>query len=84
MKSIIEESGCDLTDAVLDPTHRVSKMFVNARFTIFRHRTMFYQARKRLSKNGVHLDLTKERLALYQKARDWVKLKKSVKHVVLM
>ena len=42
---------------------------------------MFYPARKNLSKNGVHLDLTKERFTLYQKARDLVKSKKFVKYV---
>ena len=52
---------------------------VIVRFTTFRHRTMFYRARKNLSKNGVHLDLTKERSTLYQTARDLVKSKKFVK-----
>ena len=50
---------------------------VVVRFTTFRHRTMFYRARKKVSKNGVH----KERFTLYQKARDLVKSKKFVKHV---
>ena len=52
---------------------------VIVRFTTFRHRTMFYRARKNLSKNGVLLDLTKERSTLYQTARDLVKSKKFVK-----
>ena len=42
---------------------------------------MLCRARKNLSKNGVHLDLTKERFTLYQKARDLVKSKKFVKYV---
>ena len=42
---------------------------------------MFYRARKNLSENGVHLDLTKEGFKLYQKARDLVKSKKFVKYV---
>ena len=42
---------------------------------------MFYQARKNLPKNGVHLDLTQERFRLYQKAKDLVKSKESVKYV---
>ena len=42
---------------------------------------MFYQARKSLSKNGVHLDLTNERFTLHQKAKDLVKSKKFVKYV---
>ena len=89
MKSIIEESGCDIPDLALDRTHRIGKNDpsgknvrpVIARFTTFRHRTMFYRARKKRSKNGVHLDLTKERFRLYQKARDLVKSKESVKYV---
>ena len=36
-----------------------------------------------LSKNGVHLDLTKVRFVLYQKAIDWVKAKKSMKYVYI-
>ena len=42
---------------------------------------MFYRARKNLSKNGLHFDLTKERFTLYLKAGDLVKSKKFVKHV---
>ena len=49
--------------------------------TTFRHTTMFYRTRKNLSKNGVHLYLTKERFTLYQKARDLVKSKKLVKYL---
>ena len=89
VKSIIEESGCDIPDVALDRAHRIGKNDpsgknvrpVIARFTTFRHRTMFYRARKKLSKNGVHLDLTKERFRLYQKARNLVKSKESVKYV---
>ena len=89
MKSIIEESRCDIPDVALDRAHRIGKNEpsgknvrpVIARFTTFRHKTMFYQARKNLAKNGVHLDLTKERFRLYQKAKDLVKSKESVKYV---
>ena len=42
---------------------------------------MFYQARKNLSENPLHPDLTKERFTLYQKATDLVKSKKFVKYV---
>ena len=42
---------------------------------------MFGRTRKHLPKNGVHLDLIKERFTLYQKARDLVKSKKFVKYV---
>ena len=73
MKSVIEESGCDIPDIALDSAHRIGKYDpsgknvrrVIVRFTTFRHRTMFYPARKNLSKNGVYLDLTKERFTYY-------------------
>ena len=89
MKFVTEESGCDTPDIALDCAHRIGKYDpsgknvrpVIVRFTTFRHRTVFYPARKNLSKNGVHLDLTKERFTLYQKARDLVKSKKFVKYV---
>ena len=42
---------------------------------------MFYQARKNLSKNGVHLDLIKERFTLYKNVKYLVKSIKSVKYV---
>ena len=42
---------------------------------------MFCRPRKHLPKNGMHLDLIKERFTLYQKARDLVKSKKFVKYV---
>ena len=47
---------------------------VIARFTTFRHRTMFYGARKNLSKNGVHLDLTKTPTLKEFKELIWVKI----------
>ena len=65
-KYIVEESGCDIPDIALDHTHRIGKndpsgknvRLITVRITTFRHRTVFYRARKNLSKNGVHLDLT--------------------------
>ena len=76
MKSIKEESVCDILDVVLDSTYRIGKNDLSeknvkpviARFTEFENRMMFYRARKNLSKNGMHLDLTKDRFTLYQKA----------------
>ena len=44
------------------------------RFTTFRHRTLFYRARKNLkSRFKVKLDLTKSKLNLLKKANDHVK-----------
>ena len=42
---------------------------------------MLYRAGKNLSKNGVHLDLSKERFTLCRKAKILVKSKKFVKYV---
>ena len=58
VKSIIEESGCDIPDVALDRAHRIGKNHpsgknvrpVIARFTTFRHRTMFYRANDYLRK----------------------------------
>ena len=84
VKSIIEKSGCNIPDIALDRTYIIGKndplekivIPVILRLTTFRHRTMFYPARKSLSKNELHLDLTKERFTLYQKTRDLVKSNK--------
>ena len=89
VKPIIEESGCDIPDIALDRAHRFGKndpsgknvRLVIVRFTTFRHRKMFYGARKNLSKNGIYFDLTKKRLTACQKARNLVKSKKFVKYV---
>lgn len=43
-------------------------------FLLLKHGTIFYQT-KSLCKTGVHLDLTKNRFSLYQKASDLVKSK---------
>ena len=83
VKSIIEESGCNITHIVLNRAHRIDKndplgknvRSVIARFPVFRHKAVFYRARKNLFKNGVHFDLTKERFTLYQTARNLVKSK---------
>ena len=89
VKSIIEESGCNIPDITLDRAYRIGKndpsgknvIPVILRLTALRHRTMFYRARKSLSKNELHHDLTRERFTLYQKTRDLIKSKKFVKCV---
>ena len=89
VKSVIEESRCDIPDIAQDCGHRIGKYDPSGknvrpfivRFTTFRYRALFYRARKNLSKNGVHLDLTKQRFTLYQKTRDLVKSKTFIKYV---
>ena len=43
------------------------------RFTTFRHRTLFYRARKNLKSAKVKLDLTKSRFDLLKRANNHVK-----------
>ena len=76
----IRESGVKVPDATIDRAHRIGKVFqdrvtkkdvqsIIVRFTTFRHRTLFYKARKKLKKNvRVKLDLTKHRYFILQEA----------------
>ena len=83
-KSLFKEAKVEVPD-VLDPAHRIGPSYTDritskkcksiiVRFTTFRHRTLFYRARKNL-KSGfkVKLDLTKSRFNLLKKANDHVK-----------
>ena len=76
IKKLFDEGNADIPDACIDRAHRVSKTnntFV-ARFTAFRHHTMFYRNRKALRSGlTVHLDLIKSRLDLLMKANKYVK-----------
>ena len=73
-KSLFKEPKVEVPDNVLDRAPRIGASYteritnkkcksVIVRFTTFRHRTLFYKARKKL-KSGfkVKLDLTKSRL----------------------
>ena len=84
-KSLFKEAKVAVPDIVLDCAHRVEPSYTDritskkcksiiVRFTTFRHRTLFYRARKNL-KSGfkVKLDLTKSRFNLLKKANDHVK-----------
>ena len=83
IKSIIAESGCDIPDIAMDRAHRIGKNDPSRKIvrltivilTTFGHRAMFFWAAKNLSKKGVHLDLTKGRFTIYQKARDLKKFR---------
>ena len=84
-KSLFKEVKIAVPDNVLDRTNRIgpsnteritNKKCKNiiARFTTFRHRTLFYRERKKL-KSGfkMKLNLTKSRFNLLKKANDHVK-----------
>ena len=54
VKCLVSESGCDITDVVIDRAHRIGKGYTDkksylscnsiiVRFTTFRHRTMLYR-----------------------------------------
>ena len=84
-KSLFKEAKIEVPDNVLDRAHRIGPSYTDritskkcksiiVRFTTFRHRTLFYRARKNL-KSGfkVKLDLTKSRFNLLKKANNHVK-----------
>ena len=84
-KSLFKEAKVVVTYTVLDHGHRTGPSYTDritskkcksiiVRFTTFRHRTLFYRARKNL-KSGfkVKLDLTKSRFNLLKKANNHVK-----------
>ena len=83
--SLFKEAKVSALDNVLDRAHRIGPNYTDritskkcksiiVRFSIFRHRTLFYRARKKF-KSGfkVKLDLTKSRFNLLKKANDHVK-----------
>ena len=84
-KSLFKEAKVAVPDNVLDRAHIIGSSYMDrvtnkkwksiiVRFTTFRHRTLFYRARKNL-KSGfkVKLDLTKSRFNLLKKANNHVK-----------
>ena len=88
VRNLIEKVGVDIPDNTLDRAHRIGKKYksdskpdveyqsVIVRFSTFRHRTKFYQARKSLpveDKIRINLDLTKQRYAILSKAITLVK-----------
>ena len=93
VKEKIDEVGADIPDVVIDRAHRVGAPFFDdsthsksqsiiVRFTTFRHRTLFYNKRKKLSKNvRIKLDLTKQRYNLLKYARERVENLENVKYV---
>ena len=85
VKSLIKETSCDIPDVVIDRAHRTGKGYndkksnarcksIIARFTTFKHRTMFYHSRANLKNNvKLKLDLTKNRYKIFTKAIETVK-----------
>ena len=85
LQNLFEEAKVSGPDIVLDCAHRIGPGYTDriiskkcksviVRFATFRHRTLFYRARKNL-KSGfkVKLNLTKSRFNLLTKANNYVK-----------
>ena len=84
-KSLFKEAKVAVPGNVLDRAHRIGPSYTDritskkcksiiVRYTTFRHRTLFYRARKNLkSAFKVKLDLTKSRFNLLKKVNDHVK-----------
>ena len=85
IKSLFNDAKVDIPDAVVDRAHRIGPSYkdkisnknckgVIVRFTTFRHRTMFYRARKNLKKGAkIKLDLMKSKFNLLKKANENVR-----------
>ena len=82
VKKIFEELEVTVPDAAPDRAHRIGQIKkrngktyqqIIVRFTIWRHRTYFYGARKSASSVKMRLDLTKDRLNLLLMAREVLK-----------
>ena len=58
---------------ILTETAKKKCKSIIVRFTTFRHRTLFYRARKNLKSAKVKLDLTKSRFDLLKRANNHVK-----------
>ena len=85
IKSLFKEAKVSVPDNILDRSHRIGPSYtvritskkcksIIVRFTAFRHRTLFYRARKNVASGfKVKLDLTKCRFNLLKKANYHVK-----------
>ena len=79
VKEKIVEAKVDIPNCVVDRAHRIGKVLNNrdgkpskaiiVRFTTFRHRTIFYRARKKIGNISVQLDLSKTRYNLLKEAK---------------
>ena len=89
----VKECGAAIPTNNIDRAYRIGKVLesrdgekstqsIIVRFTTFRHRTLFYKARKKLKNNvRVKLDLTKRRYAILREAINLVEEKDGVNFV---
>ena len=85
IKSLCNKAEVDIPDMAFDRAHRIGKTYkekgtdrkcksIIVRFTTFRHRTMLYRSKRKMSKNvRIKLDLTKKRYTVLSSANDYVK-----------
>ena len=82
VKDVFKEIGVAIPDEVIDRAHRIGKVQKSrgkksqqmiVKFTMWRHRTMVYRARKNAKKVKIHLDLTKSNLDLLIRANERLK-----------
>ena len=83
VEALVQEAECDIPSTVLDRAHRIGPLYLDkrsgkmtrsviVRFSTFRHRTLFYNNRRKLKNNvSVKIDLTKSR---YQELVNAMKL----------
>ena len=86
-KTIKEEAEVYTPEETIDRAHRVGpkknkNQAIIVNFSTFRHRTLFYRTRKKLS-NGIklHTDLTKKRFNLLLDVQSFTQGKENVKYV---
>ena len=83
-KSLFKKAKVSVPEMVLDRAHRIGSIYTDrvsqkkrksiiVSFTTFRHRTIFYRARKNLKSAKVKIDLTKSRFDLLKRANNHVK-----------
>ena len=88
VKNLInEEADVEIPEETIDRAHRVGPkknktQAIIVKFSTFRHRTLFYRARKQL-KNGIklHIDPTKKRFNLLFDAQSFIQGEENVKYV---
>ena len=85
VKSLCHKAEVDIPDLAFDRAHRIGKTYnekgtnrtcksIIVRFTTFRHRTLLYRSKKKMSQNvRIKLDLTKKRYSVLSDANDYVK-----------
>ena len=95
VKDVILEAELNFNDDTIDRAHRVGKVVEKrerngsitkqqamiVKFSTWRHRTILYRARKKLSSKKIFLDLTKDRFNLLKLCQNKCENNKKVKYI---